>query len=412
MSVLKKFVLPNAVLLVGLVIAVTLVVLKPRASKKQEPRTAPPVALLLLEPALHDPVVHSSGVVEPDQRITLVPQVSGRVQRLAEGLRPGGRFAQGDALIWLDPREYRLAIEQESSRVRQAELELALEQGRQQTAQREWELLGSELPADQAELALRQPHLANAVAALASARAGLERAELNLERTVLRAPFNASVLDEQVDPGQVVAPGAPVATLVGTDRVRVNVSLPLAEVALLQVPGFNAEQGSHARVLQRLEDGSQVEHSGLVAGLAGELDPQARTARLMVLVDDPMGGDSGALPLMPGAWVDVQLEGQARDGIVRLHREAVFEGDSIWVVDGQQRLAKRELQVAWRTPEAIFASAGWRPGERLVPTPPSLAVEGLAVRLEDDGMTCVIGPDRSVADASSQEGAEPEVATP
>ncbi len=394
----RSVAVPLLVILTGLAIAVGMFLLRPKTKKGNPDRPTPHVALqdIVHEPT--QPLIQASGVVEPDQRIGLVPEVSGRVIRQAEALRPGGRFAAGEPLIWLDPRDYELAIEQQAALVKQAELNLALEEGRGETARQEWAMLGGDRPADGASLTLREPQLASAQAALASARAGLERAELNLKRTVIRAPFNATVLDEQVDPGQVVAPGAPLATLVGTDRVRVNLSLPLADVALLQVPGLNTDQGSVATVLQRLEDGSSVTHMGSLAGLAAQLDPQARTARLLVLVDDPMAAGSEDLPLLPGAWVEVELQGAPQPDIAAVPRAAVLPGDRAWVVTDESTLALRALQVAWRSRDTFFVRGGFEPGDHLVPKPPALAAEGLPVTIHEDH-TCSLCDEPSVADA-------------
>jgi RND family efflux transporter MFP subunit len=401
MSILRRAVLPLLVILAGLLIAVGMFLLRPKAEKGRKERPTPQVALMSLDAGPTQPVIEASGVVEPDQQINLVPQVSGRVVRQAEALRPGGRFRAGEPLLWLEDRDYELAIEQQKAMVRQAELNLALERGRAETARQEWALLGDDRPAEQASLTLREPQLANAEAALASAIAGLERAELNLARTVLRAPFDAMVLSEQVDLGQVVAPGAPVASLVGTDSVRVNISLPLAEVALLQVPGLNADQGSPAAVIQRLEDGSTVSHAGRVSGLSAQLDPQARTARLLVLVDDPLTSGPEGLPLLPGAWVDVEVQGAPIPDIAAIPRDAVQEGDEVWVVTAEHTLARRPLDIAWRSRDEIFARGAFGPGEHLVPDPPPLVVEGLKVTVHDDG-TCEICDEEAEAEAEAE----------
>jgi RND family efflux transporter MFP subunit len=409
---LRRIVLRLLIVLAGLAIAAGMVLLRPKTKKGHPNRPSPHVALMAIQAGPTQPLIRASGVVQPDQRIGLAPEVSGRVVRQAEALRPGGHFTAGEPMIWLESRDYQLIIEQQTALVRQAELNLALEQGRGETARQEWALLGADRSTAQAALTLREPQLANAEAALASARAGLERAELNLARTVLRAPFNATVLDEQVDLGQVVAPGGPIATLVGTDRVRVNLSLPLAEVALLQVPGLNAEHGSAAAVIQRLEDGSTVTHDGWVAGLAAQLDPQARTARLLVLVDDPMDTGPSGLPLLPGAWVDVKLQGSPVADIAAIPRSAVQQGDTIWVVTSEDTLAERSIEVVWRSRDEVFALRGLEPGERLIPDPPPLAADGLQVTLHEDGHSCEIYREADVADAGNATPGLYEVASP
>ncbi len=409
----RRVAAPLLVVLLGLAVAVGMFLLRPRTKKGTPDRPTPHVAMLDIEAGPTQPLIQASGVVEPDQRIGLVPEVNGKVIRQAEALRPGGRFAAGEPMIHLDPRDYELAKMQQAANVKQAELALALEEGRGETARQEWALLGADRPTEDASLALREPQLASAQAALASARAGLERAELNLKRTVIRAPFNATVLDEQVDLGQVVAPGAPLATLVGTDRVRVNLSLPLADVALLQVPGLNAEQGSAAAVIQRLQDGSTVSHRGFVGGLAAQLDPQARTARLLVLVDDPLAAGPAGLPLLPGAWVEVELQGAPMPGIAAIPRSAVQPDGTAWVVAGDNTLALRPLDIAWRSRDEVFVQGGFEPDDHLVPEPPVLAAEGIAVTIHEDH-TCSICDEPDLADAEGAPELEPadEVASP
>jgi multidrug resistance efflux pump len=109
-------------------------------------------------------------------------------------------------------------------------VELELEKGRGDVAQREWQILRSDSDANLAPLALRSPQLVAAKQSLAGAQANLKQAELALSRTHFTAPFNALVLDESIEVGQVVAPGAPLATLIGTDRFWVSVSLPVDEL--------------------------------------------------------------------------------------------------------------------------------------------------------------------------------------
>ncbi len=377
--------LPLAVLLLGALICAGLLALRPRSGKTRPERQAPLVEVLQVQLVQLPAQVRASGVVEPARQLTLSPEVGGRVVRTAPDLLPGARFAAGELLVALDARDYRLAIEQQQSALRQAELELELELGRQRTALREWELLGDGRDASEAALALRAPHLASAEAALEAARAGLEKARLDLERTTLRAPFNVVVADEQVEQGQVVSPGSPLATLYGSDRFLVNLSLPLERLALVDVPGFNAQQGSPALVVQRLGEATQAERSGRVLGLAGELDAEARTARLLVAVERPLEVTDGDLPLLPGAFVEVWLTGRGQQGVAVVPREAVFDGEGAWVLDDEDRLARRRLQLSWSDAEQVYATTGLTEGERLVLTPPPLAVEGMQVRVAGGG---------------------------
>lgn len=375
-KLLLRLVIPLGLVGAAVVCAGLMLLLRPGAEQTEPARVAALVEVREVVPGDEVARVRATGVARPARQITLTPEVQGRIVEVSDRLVPGGRFAKGDVVARIDPRDFQLAVEQETSRVRQAELEWKLEQGRQSIAQREWALLGEGRSAEDAPLALREPHLATAEQALASARSGLERARLNLERTVLRAPFDAVVIDENVDVGQVVGPSTLVASLVGTETLWIKVGLPVEDLARILVPDADGRGGSEARVVQRLGEAS-IAREGRVVRLLGELDPQTRTAQLLVAVPDPFGA---SMPLLPGAYVDVEIRGRAIPEAYRVPRVALDRGEALWVVGPGDVLARRAVTVAMRGDDDILVTEGLRPGDRVVVTPLSLPIEGMPIR--------------------------------
>jgi RND family efflux transporter MFP subunit len=343
-----------------------------------------PVEVLTLQPVDAPALVVATGVVRPDREVTVLPQVGGRIVSTSERLVPGGRFAAGEVMAQIDPRDYQLSVRQAESQLAQAHTEYQLEEGRQATARREWALVGDDRPAVEAAMALRAPQKAQAERALASAEAGLEQARLNLSRSSLTAPFNALVVSESVDVGQVVGASSQVARLVGTDRFRVEVSVPFEQLTALDIPGVNAPvgegAGSRAVITHALGAGRALTREGRVLSLAGELDPQTRNARLLVVIDDPLEAAAGELPLMPGAFVDVVLHGRAVEGAYEVPRSAVYDGDRVWTVDAEGRLDAVEVTAGWSDAEHLLVTAGLSPGAQIVVSPLSLPLEGAPVR--------------------------------
>ncbi len=377
---LFRFLVPAGITGIGLVVAVTLVVAAPSAERSEPASPVAAVEVLEVSPSAIPSLVEATGLVVPAREVPITPEVSGTVVDLSGDLIPGGRLVRGQVLARIDRREYELAVDQERSRVRQAELELELEQGRGAVAAREWALLGTGREGDEASLVLRKPQLDTAEQSLQAARSGLERAELSLERTVLRAPFNSLVVEESIEVGQRVGPTAPVARLIGTDEVWVRVSIPLERLAVLGIPGYGAERGSPARVIQDLGGGEPAARAGEVIQLLGELDPETRTAQVLISVDDPFGG--GGVPLLPGAFVNVTLEGAILEPVFEVPRQALVDGDAVWLADGDDRLARREIEVGWRTERSLYVTSGLFPGDRIVTTPLSLPVEGMALSVK------------------------------
>lgn len=382
MKRLVRGLLPLLLLLVGVGVAVALVRSRPRAERSSPATRALRVEVVEATPQSLPVHVRGTGTVQPSRRVSLSAEVSGRITHVAPAVVPGGRLKEGELLARIDPRDYEVAVQQEESRVKAAELELQLEQGRQQIAVREWELLSQGRPVEESPLALRKPQLAATEQALLASKAGLARARLNLERTSLRAPFNALVLTESLEAGQVVSPGSAVATLIGTDRFWVSVSVAVEDLARLDIPGLNAEQGSPAQVMQRLGGEAPIVRSGAVLRLQGELDPQARTATLLVAVDRPLDPPNGGLPLLSGAYVEVDITGRPVEGSYLLPRTALVEGNQVWLVTAQGTLSRRQVEVAWRTREEVIISRGLQQAERVVISPLAMPIEGMPVEVQ------------------------------
>ena len=353
--ILKNWVLPPLVATLGVGATVAMIALKPEEARSNPEPKQPSVQVLDPQWGSFHQRVQTTGVVEPAQQVTIIPQVNGMIVEVSAALAPGGRLSKGESLARVDSRDYRLAIQQEDSRVRQAELELQLEEGRTDIAAREWALLDGQ---GEPDLALRRPHLESAKTGLQSARSGLERAELNLSRTNLRAPFNAVVLSESVDQGQVVGASSVVATLVGTDLFWVRVPVPVEQIDGLDIPG------SAARITAKLGNRS-IEREGQVLGLEGQLDPQSRTATVLVGVPDPLDPPDQGLPLLLGSFVDVELLGRSSGVVASIPRDYIDDG-AVWVADVRDQLQRREVQIAWVSGSEAFLASGLEPTDRLV----------------------------------------------
>lgn len=326
-------------------------------------------------------IVTATGTVAAGAQIDLIPQVGGRIMEIASGLTPGRRFATGDVIARIDPRDYENAVVQARSAVAQAELDVALEVARAEAARAEWTAAGHE--GEPPSLAARIPQKAAVEAKLAAARSALELAQTNVGRTRLVAPFPCVVQAESLDVGQVVAPGVAVGRLFGTDRYRVRAALAVHELDLVRIPGLNATVGSTATITQRLADGRSLQLTGVVQRALGELDAETRTAGVLISVDDPYGQASGDLPVLPGAYVDVALEGAALAQALEVPRVALTDGDRVWVAAPDDTLAERRVQVAWGDADRVFVTGGITEGERVVISPLSLPSQGQPVSVED-----------------------------
>ena len=375
--------LPVVVLLAGIATAVAFIKTAPKTQKKAAKAEITLVDVVVAERSRRSVDVDGMGTVVAARAVAIKSEVAGRVMWVSPNLVPGGRLKQNDLLFRIDDRDYKLAVEQQSSQVQRARFELAQEQGRVRVADREWKLLGDSAPTtpEGESLARRVPQLKSAQASLSSAESGLSLAKLNVKRTKVRAPFNAFVQSEQVEVGQLVDRQANLGNLVGTDEFWVQVSLPVSDLRWVSQPDGRGRGGSKATVVQTLTGGEVIEREGRVMRLVGDLDPKGRMARLVVAVKNPMDGPEGQLPLLLGAYVQVRIHGKKLDQVVVLPRRAVHAGDEVWVMTEDDTLGLKKANVIVRGPNEVYVKGGVETGDRIVVSRLITPVEGMPLRL-------------------------------
>jgi RND family efflux transporter MFP subunit len=358
----------------------------PRAQKRPPERTIALVKTIPLLADTHQVVVTAMGSVVPAREITLKARVPGEIQFVHPEFIAGGFVRAGETVMKIDAKDYELAIARKESAVVNAEFALKVEMGYQDVARQEWTLLYPDKAANaqEAELALRKPHLDKVRSDLAAALAELKQAQLNLSRTDIIAPFNTVVRNTHVDVGSQVSTQDALADLVGTDEYWIQVSLPVERLAWIQIPRSNAEQGAAVSVYYR---GSQ--RQGTVARLLSDLETQGRMARILVTVSDPLGLTSKAgeppPPMLIGEYVRVEIQGQRLTNVYRIPRSALRDNSTIWILADDDTLKILPVQTVWRDADHVLMKNGIVPGQRLIVSDLSAPVDGLPLRDSDAG---------------------------
>ena len=388
---LKRYLLPFAILVGAVLVGVALMRSKPRARRTPP---APSAKLVEVEPIrLGDRAIaiEVMGTVMPAHEIALTPRVSGQIVDTSPEFAPGGFFRKGEVMVRIDPSDYALLVQQRESALAQAESVHQLEMGQQTIALREYELLREMVAEEDRDLVLRQPQLQSAEANVAAARAALEDARLDLERTQVRAPFNAVLSAQMADVGGQVSPASPLGQLVDMDLFWVEVSVPVDQLRWIAIPRRAEEKGARARIYSESAWGEGVFRSGVVIRLRPGLEAQGRMARLLIEVPDPLARrpeHAEAPRMILSTYVRVEIEGATLQDVATISRSALRDGDRVYLMDGDGRLEIRPVEVIFRGSEAVFVR-GVGPGERLVTTDLSAPVEGMPLRLQNDGETAV-----------------------
>ncbi len=369
---------------------------RPQPEKAEVVKPDVRVKVMVAKPGSQEVHVDSMGQVKPAHEIIIQPEIAGRVIARSDNLIPGGIVEEGEVLARIDARDQAAAIAAQEAAIAQARLSLADERGRKDVAESDWQGRIDSLGEDSRDFALRQPHVKSAKANLSSAQAQLKKARRDRGKSAIRSPFDGIVREVAVEVGQLATQSSRLATLVNINRYSVEVSVPVANLAHLDIPGINVSglRGSPARVALDAGPNLKVERPGYIERLLSDVDSRGRMAKLLIAVEDPLalGADiqNRPLPLLLGSFVEVALDGQPIADAVKIPRTSLVEDRYVWLVaDGA--LTRREVDVVWRDRQSVIAQ-GLRKGDAVLVTPLAAPTEGLEVIVEEEVDDSGLGP--------------------
>jgi RND family efflux transporter MFP subunit len=318
--------------------------------------------------------VTSQGNVRPRTETVLSAEVSGRVVEISPKFIPGGIFAKNEVLLRIDPTNYRVAVDQAKAVL----------------AQRQIEYDGAVKLRKQGYRA--EAELASAAAALETARAELTRSERNLDRTAIRLPYEGMVRAKEADLGQYVTAGSRLGVTFATDFAEVRLPLTDQDLAFVHLPdaGEIGETGA-ARgpevTLSSVQRGKKTEWKARIVRSEGVVDEKTRVTFAVARIEDPYNRhrtDPDSTPLPMGTFVSASISGSTAEDVIRIPRSAIRGNGQVVVVNNNNRLELRDVDILRSGAEDAFISSGVEAGERISITSIENPINGMRVRTADD----------------------------
>ena len=249
--------------------------------------TVASVGVLATGPAL-------SGTLVAERTAAIRAEVAGQVMVTLH--EPGDRVSAGTALARIDDRAIADAWLSARSGVTQAEL--AADIGAREL-DRALKLNAAGAIADRDVENARRANL-GAQAQLEDARARLAQAQKQKDATVVKAPYNGIVADRTVNAGDVVAPGAPLFTVVDPSTMRLEANIPASQLGAIRMG---------APVTFSVTGYPDRKFTGTISHIAPSADAQTRQVRVIARIPNAGAG------LVAGLFAEGRVSSTVREAL-------------------------------------------------------------------------------------------------
>ena len=346
-----------------------LVLLAAPAARAQMPSGPPSVGVVRAQQTAITETSEFVGRVQAINRVALTARVTAFIdQRL---FTEGTEVNQGDLLYRLERAPFEAAVQQQeasvadtSARLSNANIQLTRAQSLLNTP------AGQRSNVDDA--VANQRSLA---AQVLSAQAQLKAAQINLGYTEIRAPVAGKISRTSITVGNVVSPSSgPLASIVSQDPM--YVLFPVASRTLTELQKRYADKGGTKAVVikLRLPDGSMYQQSGKIDYVEPTVSSTTDTILVRAEIANPprrqaQAGQAVERPLVDGAFVTVLVEGIQPVMALGIPRKAVLsdqQGDYVYVVGADNKVAQRRVQLGQSTPTTAVIAGGLKEGEMVV----------------------------------------------
>jgi membrane fusion protein (multidrug efflux system) len=299
------------------------------------------------------------GTLVATQGVTMTAELPGLVREIA--FQSGASVRKGQVLVKLDTSTEEAQL---AASVAQASLaEVSLERA---------PTLRQSESTSQAELDAAEARAKQARAAVATIRT-------TIAKKTIRAPFDGRISIRQVELGQILAPGTPIASLQSVSPIHADFWLPQQALAELH-PG--------EKVRLRADPFKDAEWEGAITTVNPEVDVATRNVRVRATFPNSDGR------LRPGMFANVEVVSAERRPVVVIPATAVIfapYGDSVYALEekdggkGAKTTVVRQkfVRLGERRGDFVAVTSGLSPGEAIVSSGAFKLRNGMAVAVRD-----------------------------
>ena len=340
---MKKKIIIILLAVFGLILGWRIVLLVTADKNKNTGRTSRPPVAVEVDSVRYGPLTEVrqlTGTIHPLYQYIIAPKVSGRI--IAIRKRIGDWIEAGEVIANLDDAEYQQGVLEAEANLRIAEASLKEAQIQLQQARQDKERVESlhakgiaspaELETAVSSYSAQQSRLQLAKAQVEQRRASLKSAKIRLSYTILTAGQPGYIGERYVDEGALLAPNAPVVSIIGIDLVIVRTTIIERDYGHIQI-------GMPATVAVDAYPGQSF--TGRVARIAPLLQEAARVAQAEIEVVN------NQKRLKPGMFARVDVVTAARENTQIVPSQAVVNrsGENVVFMVAENGSVARNIAV-------------------------------------------------------------------
>ncbi|MGB7553824.1 MAG: efflux RND transporter periplasmic adaptor subunit [Candidatus Korobacteraceae bacterium] len=326
-----------------------------KSAKASGPPPAVPVGVATVKQGDFNVYLIGLGSVDAFYTVSLKTRIDGQIMQV--NFREGQDVKKGELLIVVDPRPYEVALAQAKANLQKDEAQLT-------NAKAQYErnkVLYEQGVIAKQDLDTLQASFGTYEGTIASDNAAIKNAELNLTYCYIKSPIDGRVGLRQVDPGNYVTAAGGTAMLVITQLHPIAVIFTLPEDQLQQVRE-HMRQGTLGVDAYSRDDRTKLS-TGKLLTIDNQIDSTTGTVKLKAVFDNPDNN------LWPNQFVNVHLLLETRKNAITAPASAMQRGPDgtfAYVVDANNTVQMRPLQVALTQGSTVVITSGLQAGERVV----------------------------------------------
>ncbi|WP_304237463.1 efflux RND transporter periplasmic adaptor subunit [Jiulongibacter sediminis] len=292
-----------------------------------------------------DLIINSSGTLSPNEEVELRAELSGLLVGL--NINEGSYVNKGQLIAKIKDDDLKAQLK----RVK-IEEELA-----DQIEARQKKLLEIEaISKEEYEISVNNVRKLNA---------DKELLQVQLAKTEVRAPFSGRIGLKYISEGAYVTPTTAIATLVQTNPLKIDFSIPEKYLSKVRV----------GQDVQFRIDGSEDVFDSKIVAISPKIDQTLRTLQIRGVTSNAVG------KLLPGMFVNVDLV-LGREESVSIPSETiipVLEGKKVYVKkDG--KVKEVMIETGLRDSKVVQVTEGLNPGDSLITSALMTLKEGMPVK--------------------------------